>query len=337
MRRRPLVLTGLVTVATLLATTALATSSSAQAPARGARHAARSTLPTKGWLTLVNYYRVGSGLSRVTANPTWVAGLEDHLRYLAKTPQKYFVGKYQSLHTENPASPYYTSIGAKEGGSSDLYEGYVGATPDQLIDGWLSAPFHAIGMLRPNLKQVAFASTPKTGDAGLDVISGLTEISRITLKSGKEKPPSQVLFPGNGTVTDLSTDLSGESPNPLKTCHWSGVSGVPLFALLTSVPSRSLSATLKGPHGTESTAADTLCVVDSNDYVSPTTIYGPTGAEILSSTDAVLLIPRAPLPAGRFVASIFQAGKPAISWTFSEGALRAAPVSRNASSAESPG
>ncbi len=313
---RRLLVTGIASAAVLFATTVAVAGGGAE-PASGARISAPQTIPPTHWLTLVNYYRVGSGLRPVTANAAWVAGLEDHLRYLAKTPAKYFVGAYASLHTENPASPYYTAAGAKEARSSDLYEGYVGATPVQLIEGWLTAPFHAIGMLRPDLKQVAFASTPTSGDAGLDVISGLT------LLSAAEKPPSQVLFPGTGEVTDLSSYARGELPDPLKTCHWTGLSpGLPLIALLTSPPARSISATLREPHGVEATSNDTLCIVDENDYVSPTSVYGPTGSEILSDTRAVLIFPRAPLPDGRLVATIYQAGKPAISWSFSERAAK---------------
>ena len=106
---------------------------------------------------------------------------------MADTPASYYTGAYQSLHTENPASPYYTAAGAQEGSRSDLYEGYIGASNVQVIDGWLAAPFHATGILRPNLQQVAFAYDPSTGDAGLDIIGGL---------SGSSAHSSPVLFRG---------------------------------------------------------------------------------------------------------------------------------------------
>jgi len=70
------------------------------------------------------------------------------------------------LHTENPASPYYTSDGATEGGDSDLVEGVV-VGDVQTIDTWLTAPFHAIGMLRAQLSQADWSLTAGTPAAAL--------------------------------------------------------------------------------------------------------------------------------------------------------------------------
>ena len=100
-------------------------------------------------------------------------------------------------------APTTHATGALEASRSDLTEGAVGDTPVEFIDTWLSAPFHALGLLRPGLKQVAFASDPTTGDAGIDVIGGLTASVPTT---------SPVLFPGNGMVTNLTT-LGPEVPD----------------------------------------------------------------------------------------------------------------------------
>ena len=108
-------------------------------------------------------------------------------------------------------------------------------------------------MLRPALQQVAFDSNSTTGDAGLDVISGLT---------GSSAHSNPVLFPGPGMTTNLTSYSGNELPDPLQTCGWTGDSvGLPLIALLPSAPIGGLTATLNGPTGTESTSAGTLCVV----------------------------------------------------------------------------
>ncbi len=140
------------------------------------------------WLGEVNYYRLAAGLAPVANVSAWDQGIRSHLVYLAKTPASYLSGAYASLHTENPASPYYTAAGAKEAASSNLFYGEVGFSPRDFIDGWLSAPFHAVGILRPQLKLVAFAYSTGTGDAGLDVISGLDYAEAM--------PKAPVLFPG---------------------------------------------------------------------------------------------------------------------------------------------
>src|SRR6202035_4996026 len=178
-----------VTAALLLAGSAAAVPAAASATRQELPHAS-----SPGWLTQINYYRRGAGgpsggragTPLVSANRSWIRGIKNHLRYMAKTPPRYLTGQYASLHTENPKSPYYTKSGAREAGASDLFEGAFGYTATDFINGWLAAPFHAIGMLRVNLRQVAFASNSSTGDAGLDVLSGLTGTAS----------PRLVRFPG---------------------------------------------------------------------------------------------------------------------------------------------
>jgi len=259
------------------------------------------------WLGEINLYRVAAGLAAVTDQQTWDAGIVDHLIYLEKSPSKYFTGAYVSEHTENPASPYYTAAGAQEGDSSDLFPEVGGESDVQIIDGWLAAPFHAVGMLRATLAQVAFADYG--GDAGLDVISGLNE-----------NPPvaGAILFPGSGMTTDLTTD-GNELPSPLQTCKWSGspAVGLPLIALLSQEPAAGLTATLALTGGAiETSQNSTLCVVDANDYLTTDTVYGPTGLEILQDDDAVFLIPKSPLSQGTYTASIDQPGQSAVTWSF---------------------
>lgn len=263
---------------------------------------------TSDWLAEINRYRLAAGLTAVVDQPAWDLGLEHHLTYLEKTPSQYFTGQYQSLHTENPASPYYTPDGAQEAGSSDLSEGDA-HTPVDAIDGWLAAPFHAVGMLRSQLTQVAFADDPSTGFAGLDVTQGLD--------SSLPPATSPILLPGPGVTTNLLA-FSGESPDPLQTCGWQGSSaGLPIVELLPQAPVESLTARLNGPGGIESSTDGTLCVVDENTYESTDPVYGPTGASLLQDDDAVFLIPRRPLETGKYDVDIEQSGEPSIAWSFS--------------------
>ncbi len=267
------------------------------------------------WLVKVNLYRTAAGLAPMTDQPAWDIGLKHHLRYMALTPKRYFTGPYQSLHTENPGSPYYTKDGSKEAGASDLlpgYAGYGGGTAIRALDYWLQAPFHAIGMLRPQLRQVALAYDPSTGSAGLDVISGLD--------GRAPRPTKPTLFPGPRMATDLTTfPAGGEWPNPLETCGWTtvGTVGLPLIALLLQDPSSTLSASLTGPARLyETSQRGDLCIVDDHTYRSSNGIYGPNGKRILTGDHAVYLIPRLPLNMGAYHISINQPGLATIAWSF---------------------
>jgi hypothetical protein len=263
---------------------------------------------TPDWLTEINLYRTAAGLLPVTDQPSWDAGILDHLTYLLDTPSSYFTGSYASAHTENPASPYFTAAGAQEGAASNLEEGNTTGSDVHDIDEWFECPFHAVGMLRATLGQVAFAS--EGGDAGLDVISGLNEAPVAT---------GPILFPGPRMTTDLTSYCGDESPSPLETCGWTDVepTGLPLIALLQQSPSSQLTASLQGPDGSMMTTQNgQLCVVDVNTYTSTDPVYGPTGQELLSDDDAVFLIPRAALAAGSYSASVTQPSEPDIDWSF---------------------
>jgi hypothetical protein len=278
----------------------------ASAQLRGAAH-----VKSGDWLGEVNYYRLAAGLAPVANVGAWDQGIRSHLVYLAKTPASFLTGAYASLHTENPASPFYTAAGAKEAASSNLFYGEVGFSPRDFIDGWLSAPFHAVGILRPQLKLVAFAYSTGTGDAGLDVISGLDY--------AQARPRTPVLFPGPGTPTDLSM-FRGESPDPLQTCGWQKLTeavGLPLVMLLPLPPPVGLTARLARPGGViETNANGGLCVVDSHTFVPSAAVFGPTGLDILKGDNAVFLVPRAPLTPGSYVVSVHQPGHPEITWQF---------------------
>ena len=167
---------------------------------------ARAATSTRSWLATINYWRARTGLPRVTNNRSWDRGLLNHFIYMAETSAHYMTGQYASLHTENPASPYYTASGAKEAASSDLAPG--ASTDMGALDEWLAAPFHAIGMLRPDLTQVALAVGH--GYGGLDVISGL---------NGDFQQKAPILYPGPGSTTSL-LQFGGELPDPAQTCGW---------------------------------------------------------------------------------------------------------------------
>jgi hypothetical protein len=175
----------------------------------------------------------------------------------------------------------------------------------------LSAPFHAVGILRPQLKLVAFAYSAGTGDAGLDVINGLDYAAAL--------PKVPIMFPGPGAPTNLST-FRGESPDPLDTCGWQKLSeavGLPLVLLLPSPPAVGLTARIERPGGViETNANGGICVVDSHTFVSSDPVLGPTGIDILKGDNAVFLVPRAPLTPGTYSVKVHQPGHAEITWDF---------------------
>jgi len=272
---------------------------------------AQATTAVPAWLARVNAIRVASGLNPVSDNPAWDTGLRHHLTYLDKTPAALITGEYASWHTENPASPYYTPDGALEGSRSDLG---IGATDVAAINQWLEAPFHATAILAPNLTQVAFVRVP-SDSAGLDVLGGLTN-------SGPTRS-SPVLFPGDGSSTDLTSFNGGESPTPLETCRAEhpgadySDAGLPLIAMLPAAVPDGMTASLTGPDGvTHSSSSAAVCLVDSDTYVTSDPVYGDTGSQILSHDHAVFVIPRTPLVNGAYRVRLTAPSAAPVSWSF---------------------
>ncbi len=269
-------------------------------------------LPTT-WLARVNAYRAASGLSLVTEQPAWSVGIMKHLEYLRRTPVSL---QLPNRHHQASRSPYYTEDGAVAGRSSNLGFGRNDAAA---IDGWMAAPFHAVGILRPGLERVAFARSVQFRhvddgrlvlNAGLDDARGLSRPGPVSRDA--------VLFPGPGSEVPLST-FRGENPSPLEACpgYVAGASGLPLIIMLPDRPSASATAQLIGPSGARHSTDDgSLCRVDEHTYDPADTVYGPAGQSILRSDNAVFLIADEPLAAGPWQAEYTAGGSDTLRWSF---------------------
>ena len=263
--------------------------------------------PPDDWLGATNWYRTESGLDPVVDEPTWSAGIAAHLRYWALTPPELMTGQYANAHLENPASPYYTEEGAVAGGSSNLTP--YSSSERNAIEGWMQAPLHAIGILRPNLEMAAFARDTN-GRAGLDVIRGL----------GPGAPPdTAIVFPGRDSIVPLDR-FGGEYPNPLESCDFPVPfygAGLPLIAMLPSPPNASIAATLELPNGDALAGpSPELCVITSDSWTSTDQVYGETGRVILESAKAVLVIANGVLEPGLHRASLTNTGSGDVNWSF---------------------
>jgi hypothetical protein len=304
MRSRPAHLAA----AAVAAVVALCASVCAALPALAGTTGSASSVPP--WLQRVNDVRVAAGVAAAGENTAWTLGIQHHLTYLELTDPSLRTGQYASDHTENPASPYYTTDGALEGSRSNLVR-HASQTATSAVDYWLGAPFHAIGMLRSGLSQTAFAQDSTY--AGMDVISGL----------GSTSHSSPILFPGPGSTSYLTKYAGNESPDPIETCRSTksgadySAPGLPIIAMLPAAPTSNLSVALTTPGGTVlSSAGADVCVVDELTYVSTDQVYGPTGKQILTSDHAVLIVPRTRLVTGTYAVRISQSKQADIAWSF---------------------
>lgn len=301
-----LVLASLALGATLLGSALLPrltgqTNASASTMVFRARMALIATDPgptTPSWLQLVNSYREMSRESDLSESAAWDAGALAHSQYMALNN---VIG-----HSEDPSMPYYTAAGDAAAQNSNVYLGYGAGTEQTAIEGWLTGPFHAVGVLDPHLLSTGF-DIYRAGSrwaATLDVIRGLTNISST---SGYP-----VEFPGPGATTTLSRYAGNESPDPLTSCPgYSAPTGVPILLMLgPGSPGGTVQAFTTGGRPVE------FCGYDGHNYTNPDSSAQALGRQVLSARGAIVIIPRQPLtPGATYTVSVSTVGG-IVTWSF---------------------
>jgi hypothetical protein len=260
-------------------------------------------------LDYINAYRAMADLPPVTENTDWSIGDWLHSRYMVKNDV--------IEHTEDPGNPWYTPEGLEAAQSSNLVVSSSDSFSDEAaIDGWMVAPFHAIGILDPALLVIGYGSYREadggwqTG-AGLDVIRGLGSI-----------PPSvtfPILWPGDGQIIALTSFPGNELPNPLTSCPgYTAPAGLPIYIQIgdgSQTPSVTASTFSQGATPLEH------CTFDETNYANPDSDLQNLGQLILDGRDAIVFLPRNPLTPGvSYTVSITVNGE-TYTWTFTVSTL----------------
>ena len=241
------------------------------------------------WLVRMNAWRVMSGLTPVVENSTWSQQGAEHGCYMLKNG---------ITHYQNPALPGYTPGGAEAGKSGNVATtwGPNPITDSEFVDWWMSAPFHAIGMLRESLQTSGYGRCD-IGDgkgATVDVIRGIN----YSVPDNTEP----ILFPGRDTTSHLYR-FRAETPDPVQLCGWDGSAGLPLIAMMPN-EFTSASASLVGPSGNVE-----VCALHANNTSDETAI------RVMSFDDAVVVVPRDFLTDGRYTATVATNGGD-VTWSF---------------------
>jgi hypothetical protein len=252
----------------------------------------------------LNAWRGSSGLSKLTENSTWSLGDYNHAVYMVKNNLV--------THYETPGVPYYTAAGDTASRNSNIEVSSTTSTSDeQAIDWWMGAPFHAMNMMDPRLKQTAFGAyrQAKSGwQAGfaLDTIRGNSF-------TGGTYP---VYWPGNGATVPLAKYSGNEFPDPLQACPgYSMPTGLPVFIEVGG----SVKTTAGSSHSFSGNGvALAHCVIDSTNSAV---------GSYLQQRGAVIVVPRQPLQNGvKYSVKLTVNGK-GYSWSFKVGPSLLPPLS----------
>jgi putative cell wall-binding protein len=231
------------------------------------------------WLVHLNSLRALGKLPPVAENSTWSNGCWLHARYMAENN---WIG-----HSEDPSNVWYSTEGDSAAGSSNCALG-VGGTA--AIDMWMKGPFHAVGIIDPELLSTGFGSYQAASGrsaAALDVIRG-----RGAAPASVTYP---IMWPAEGEAHPATSYNGNEWPDPLSGSGWTAPSGPPVFLLVGSgggIPSVSASSLMHEGQPLQHR------VLTETTYTNSDSGSQSLGRAILGQRDAIVVMPRYPLVAG---------------------------------------
>ena len=256
------------------------------------------------WLRYLNGFRAAAGLPSLREDSAWSAEGGLHSRYMVLSGD---VG-----HSEDPGNPFYSNAGNTAGDSGNIAIGNISSAPFQwAINYWLSAPFHAVPMLDPQLAVTGFgeyrdpAGIQTTG-ATLDVERGLRP-----LPDGVQFP---IMWPGNDSVTWVLRYSLPEFPAALSHCAgYSQATGAPIIIQLgdgSLTPNVTATTLLRDGEPVAH------CQFDETNYTHPDAWTQRSARTILDQRDAVVIIPFAPLVPDATYAVRVDANGQTHTWSF---------------------
>lgn len=241
------------------------------------------------WLARVNFYRALASLGPVSEDIALSDAVRQHARYMVRHDR--------IEHGQDRRRRWSTPAGAAAAAVSNLAGSNRADEPEWwAVDTWMQAPFHALGILDPALEQVGFGiERARDGRiqtaAALDVVNGRASEPAAT-------PAFPIVWPAEGAVVPLSAHVH-ETPSPLTSCRgYSAPSGLPLIVQLGT---GALVPRVRGAHVVDVDARRELetCVFDESSYRNGDRAAEALGRGILAARDAVVIVPRRPLGAGR--------------------------------------
>ncbi len=258
-----------------------------------------------GWLNYANEFRALAGLPSLSENAGWSAGGVLHSRYMVKEDA--------ITHDEANTSAWYTDEGDAAGRNGNVYvSSATGSSDEAAINYWMSAPFHGVSMIDPELSVTGFGSYREA--IGTWQMGATVDVSRGrgSLPAGISFP---IMYPKDEGSLWLTQFYGNEWPDPLSSC--SGYTAPTGPAIILQLGTGDVDPQVSGSRFSGPDGDLAHCVLDENSYVNAGDAYQQsTGRVILGLRDAVVILPRQPLTVGdRYEASISVNGS-TYTWQF---------------------
>jgi len=316
-------------VASPVESSVTASSMSASASPHATPHARHlsaeiTPLPTESaeeasiWLLPLNRYRGMAHLLFVNSDPEMTMGARNHARYLVKNYRKQLkagVNLGALTHTEDPASPWFTTEGSAAASVSDTHfavgpDSFRPSSRSWAFDSWMTAPFHRLWILNPQLRRVGYGEYCDRGVCG-----AVLEVRAPSGFAESAAPlPYPVEFPPNGSIVRM-TSAQGEWPSPLSPCTGYSIPvGLPLTLQLSQIAQTQFSGYTLTLNGTAPAAIE-ACGFNATTYHNPDPVAERQAQATLRNVGAIVIVPRSPLEPGSYTASINASGQQ-YTWSF---------------------
>jgi hypothetical protein len=197
-----------------------------------------------------------------------------------------------TAHSEDKDKPFYDLAGDQAARNGNLFAtSQIEANYMWSINFWISAPFHLLPILDPKLAVVGYGDYAE--EIGQTQMAGVLDTgSHPTAADGGFEYP--IMFPGAGSETWVVRHSLFEWPNPLDSCpRYAAPTGPPIVLLLgddSGTPNIINHRLAMGDQPLES------CLFDETSYRNNDPYTEQIGRQILNTNDAVVIMPKNPLP-----------------------------------------
>ncbi len=257
------------------------------------------------WLRFANLFRTAAKLPPLVENTAWSAESGLHSRYMTLTGLV--------SHKEDASNPYYTQSGNTAADHGNIALGNLSSAPfEWAFNYWISAPFHAIPLLDPQLATTGFGEY--RDPAGVITRVGATldvERGRGPLPEGVSFP---IMWPGDGSVTWVLRYSLPEFPAALSHCAgYSQATGAPV---ILQIGDGSLTPRVTGAALYRDGQPIDFCQFDETSYTHPDDWTQQSARLILDQRDAIVIIPHTPLLPDSTYAVRVDANGQTYTWSF---------------------
>jgi hypothetical protein len=271
--------------------------------------------PPPPWLSRINMYRGMEELPPLANDPALSEGAQSHAIYVIKNFAKGVrdgSAKSSDIGSEASNKPFYTAGGRSIAPHCETaFQFGEHQAQDAAIDEWLRGPYHRMLLLNPALQRIGYGYYCEDGLCAqvVDIEDG---VARAPIDPDKQVA---IEFPPANSTLSLS-DLSHEEPNPLAACPgYAYPVGLPITFEIGAFVGAKLGSYSIVKHDDPHAKPLEACGYDAYTYRNE--LRSQFGAVVgtLKAFSGVVVIPRHPLTAGNYRASVTVNDKE-YSWPF---------------------